>query len=159
MEQFAATLTPGQRVLDVGSYDVNGCLRPLFVPQHTYVGLDLEPGPNVDVVAESKYTLRPIESESFDVVVTANMLEHAAMPWKTVLELYRVLRHGGTLAMTTPWKLHYHGENHFKDYYRFSHDAMALLFGEWLEENNRKPFQIVENRIDTIDTWLVAVKP
>jgi hypothetical protein len=34
--------------LDIGSYNVNGCLRPLF--KGAYVGLDMREGPNVDVV-------------------------------------------------------------------------------------------------------------
>lgn len=39
------------RIVDVGSLDVNGCYRELFsAPNWEYVGIDVTPGPNVDVV-------------------------------------------------------------------------------------------------------------
>ena len=38
-------------ILDLGSQDINGCYRPLFaLPPWKYVGVDLAPGANVDVV-------------------------------------------------------------------------------------------------------------
>ena len=39
------------RILDVGSYDVNGSYKTLFTsPTFEYTGLDMESGPNVDIV-------------------------------------------------------------------------------------------------------------
>ena len=39
------------KVLDVGSYNVNGCYRNIFTDKgYEYKGLDMEDGPNVDVV-------------------------------------------------------------------------------------------------------------
>jgi hypothetical protein len=44
------------RVLDVGSYDVNGTYKDIINdPAWTYVGADLAAGPNVDVVLQSPY--------------------------------------------------------------------------------------------------------
>ena len=64
------------RILDVGSYDVNGCHRPLFDdPLWEYVGLDLDPGPNVDAVAIDEYNFG-LESDSFDYVISSNVAEH-----------------------------------------------------------------------------------
>ena len=42
-------------VLDVGSFDVNGTYRDLIPDAWSYVGLDIRPGPNVDVVVADPY--------------------------------------------------------------------------------------------------------
>ena len=40
----------GLRGLEIGSYDVNGSTRRIFKNKVTWLGVDLTPGPNVDVV-------------------------------------------------------------------------------------------------------------
>lgn len=85
-------------VLEVGSYDVNGTVRPLFADAGAYVGVDVVPGPGVDMVYDG-LTL-PYESDTFDVVVSTEMLEHCTRPWRIVAEMARVLRPGGTLLLT-----------------------------------------------------------
>ena len=42
----------GKAVLEVGSYDVNGTVRPLF--NGPYLGCDITVGPSVDVVADAQ---------------------------------------------------------------------------------------------------------
>ena len=52
--EFVSGLGLEGRCLDVGSYDVNGSVRGLFVRARSgYVGVDMRNGPNVDVVAVS----------------------------------------------------------------------------------------------------------
>jgi len=64
----------GVRVLDCGSYDVNGNNKYLF-EDCDYVGLDLAPGKNVDVVSKiSDY--RP--DLKFHTVISTNCFEHDA---------------------------------------------------------------------------------
>ena len=41
-----------KKILDVGSYDVNGTMKPIF-EKGQYIGLDMEEGPNVDIVGVS----------------------------------------------------------------------------------------------------------
>ena len=41
------------RVIELGSLNVNGGLRHLFPPECDYIGVDLQPGPGVDVVADA----------------------------------------------------------------------------------------------------------
>ena len=44
------------KILDVGSYDVNGNYRSIFESMgHKYNGLDMERGPNVDIVPQNIY--------------------------------------------------------------------------------------------------------
>ena len=66
--------TTGMRVLDIGSFYVNGSPRALFAAAETYVGIDSRSGPCVDVVSSAK----DYETDTpFDVVVSCETLEHA----------------------------------------------------------------------------------
>jgi len=59
-------------VLDFGSYDVNGSLRPLFTSSK-YIGVDLIPGPGVTLVGDcSEISFK----EFFDVGLSSECFEH-----------------------------------------------------------------------------------
>src|SRR2546422_3537443 len=61
-----------KRVLEVGSYNINGSVREHFT-LCDYTGVDWRPGPGVDVIALA----HDMNFEQpFDVVVSAQMLEH-----------------------------------------------------------------------------------
>lgn len=119
-------------VLDVGSFDVNGTYRPIVdAVGLRYVGVDIVPGPNVDVVSSSPKDL-PFDDGDFDVVISGQMLEHCEFPQEIVCEMRRVLRDGGWLIINTH---HSFPEHRFpKDYWRFMKDGLELLLhnaGEW----------------------------
>ena len=58
LEKHVWPLFPGGgSVLDVGSYDVNGTYRPLFPAGWDYLGVDIEKGPNVDLVVAGEHPL------------------------------------------------------------------------------------------------------
>ena len=98
----------GARVLDVGSYDVNGTYRPLVEGRGwEYTGLDVAAGPNVDVVTADAYRF-PFEDGAFDVVLTGSTMEHVEAIWRWVPELARVLKPGGLLAIVTHWSFPEH---------------------------------------------------
>jgi SAM-dependent methyltransferase len=44
----------------------------------------------------------PYASESFDLVVAMDVIEHVAVPEPWLADLFRVVRHGGKLFLTTP---------------------------------------------------------
>lgn len=131
MRLMAAHLTraqwPSARALDVGSLNVNGTFRELVERRGwTYTGLDLEPGDNVDVVAPGAYDY-PFPDGTFDVVLSGNTLEHVEWPWEWVVELGRVLRPGGLLALVAP---HTFEEHRFPvDCWRVLPDGMRVLLG------------------------------
>ena len=58
-----------KKILDVGSYDVNGTMKPIF-QKGKYVGLDMEKGPNVDIVGVSHQI--PFEKDEFDIVISSS---------------------------------------------------------------------------------------
>ncbi len=59
---------PGCRILDVGSYDVNGTLRPAAPEGASYTGIDLSAGPGVDLVLKDPRSY-PFPADSFDLVL------------------------------------------------------------------------------------------
>ena len=85
------------RVLDVGSLDINGNIRHLFDSPVWYTGIDLAPGKNVDVVAPGHLFDAGIR---FDVVISAESLEHDLYYARTLLNMVRLLRPGGLLAFS-----------------------------------------------------------
>lgn len=113
-------------VLDVGSYDVNGTYRPLIEDRGwEYTGLDIRPGPNVDIVADDPY-LYPFDADTYHIVMCGNMLHNVQAVWALIPEMARVLKPGGLLAICTVWN---HGENrHPVDCWRFMPDGLRYLF-------------------------------
>ena len=94
----AAALHPASGpLLEIGSLDVNGTVRDLFPGASPYVGIDLAPGPGVDVVA-SGHDFGP--DEAFATVVSTECLEHDPGWHETLATAVRVLRPGGALILT-----------------------------------------------------------
>lgn len=91
------------RIADIGSHDVNGSCKPLFAsPGWTYVGVDMAPGRNVDLVLGDRYHWGEIATGSFDVVVSGQAFEQVEYFWLTAVELARILRPGGLLCLIAP---------------------------------------------------------
>lgn len=91
------------RVLDVGSYDVNGTYRRLFDDAAwAYTGLDMASGPGVDVVIDQPYRWGQLRRDWFDIVVSGQTFEHIQFPWVTILEVQRVLRPDGLFFLVVP---------------------------------------------------------
>ncbi len=117
-------LRPGQSVLDVGAYDVNGTYRPLLEGYALhYTGLDLAPGPNVDLVRDA-YDLRGLEDQ-FDLVISGQALEHMEFPLLAVMSMKTAVRPGGWIVLIAPaeWPLH----RHPLDCWRILPDGMQFL--------------------------------
>lgn len=114
------------KVLDVGSYDVNGSYRDLFQnDKFKYEGLDMSNGPNVDIVPSSPYDWGTIETDKYDVVISGQAFEHIEFFWITMTEMTRVMKQGGLLCLIAPNGF---GEHRYPvDCYRFYTDGMIAL--------------------------------
>ncbi len=87
----------GVRVLEIGSYNVNGSAREHFKDAE-YVGCDVRPGPGVDVVADGCDLDLP--ADSFDVSLSTEVFEHCDR-WPLILaNMIRMLKPGGLLLLT-----------------------------------------------------------
>lgn len=125
MEVILPRATGEGRLLDVGSYNVNGTYKPLAEERGwDYLGLDLVLGPNVDVVAEEfDY---PFADNTFDAVISGSTMEHVTAIWRWVPELVRILKLGGPLVIITHWAYPVHP--HPVDCWRIMPDGMRYLF-------------------------------
>ena len=85
------------KVLEIGSLDINGSIRD-FYTNCDYVGIDIGEGKGVDVVCEGQKYNAP--SNSFDQVISCEVMEHNPH-WRQTLEnMIRLCRPGGLVVMT-----------------------------------------------------------
>lgn len=73
----------------------------------------------------------PYESNSFNYVISDQVLEHLEDPQKAIQESYRVLKKGGIAIHTTCFINYFHPSP--KDFWRFSPEALNYLCGNFSE--------------------------
>lgn len=167
--EFARThLDPGQvrgrEVLEVGALDVNGSLRPWVesMAPARYLGVDIALGPGVDDICDACGILQRYGPNSFDVLLSTELLEHVR-DWRAAIRGFKhVLRPGGIMLLTTRSHGHpFHGYPF--DFWRFELDDMRAIFAdleiEALERDPaepgvfvkaRKPVKFAERPLDDI---------
>ena len=121
---------PGN-VLEIGALDVNGNVRQYFPDATTYIGTDMQEGPNVDLVMDNNRLLYRFLGKRFDTIIACEVLEHDMYFWETVDALRILLADDGYLIITTPtfgFPLH----RYPRDYWRFGEDAYREVFFEGL---------------------------
>lgn len=137
-------------VLEIGSRARSAMTRLEMIPkQLKYVGLDILPGPNVDVVGDAHELEKLFGRDRFVAAFSLSVFEHLAMPWKVALELNRVLAPGGIVFTSThqTWPVH---EEPW-DFWRFSRYSWQTLFNpatgfEVLEAASGEPARIHPRR-------------
>ena len=78
----------------------------------------------------------PFEEETFDAVLSLNVLEHVKDPFKAASEICRVLKEGGELYCVVPHLQPVHGfPNH---YYNMTAEGLRNLFHDDLEIESQK---------------------
>jgi SAM-dependent methyltransferase len=122
----------GRRVVEVGSLDVNGSVRPHVerLGPASYVGVDVRPGPGVDEVLDGE----DLPGSCADLLICMEVLEHAPR-WKQLLAgIWRALVPGGLLILTTRGP-GFPRHDHPSDHWRFTEGtiARALTAGGWRE--------------------------
>lgn len=84
-------------VLEVGSYDVNGSIREFF-ENCEYTGLDLMPGPGVDVVVSSGHEYETYKR--FETVLSCECFEHNPYYFETFENMVSHTCGGGLVIFT-----------------------------------------------------------
>lgn len=133
----------GKTVVEAGALDVNGSVRPHVesLGPAVYLGTDMRDGPGVDwvITIEDLAALRACDGSghekswahvvcnaSYDVVISTEMLEHAADWQAAVRGMVTVLADGGVLVLTTRsegFPVHGYPDDHW----RFSTEAMGQI--------------------------------
>jgi len=113
-------------VLEIGSRARSAITRREVSGHHDYVGLDILPGPNVDVVGDAHDLRQLFKRERFIAAFSFSTFEHLVMPWKVAVELNSVLAQGGLVFTQThqTWPMH---EEPW-DFWRFSKHSWGALF-------------------------------
>jgi Methyltransferase domain len=92
-----------------------------------FLGTDVQAGADVDVVADLHRLTDVVGRERFDVILSCSTFEHLKYPTLVAHELMKALKVGGLLYIQTHQSFPLHG--YPNDYFRFSQDALASLFG------------------------------
>jgi len=111
----------GCTIIDIGSMRVakqNESYRDIFIPDYKYIGMDIAPGPNVDIVGYEKI------HGIYDVVISGQVMEHVRRPWEWLKTLKQYFRH--YICIIAPNKIKEH--RYPIDTYRYFPDGMRDLF-------------------------------
>lgn len=126
-------------VLEIGSCNVNGTPRtPLGHKAKTWTGIDLLPGPDVDIVADAKKWLNQRYTGEYDTIIACEVYEHDPEFWETNDWAKMILQCGGIYIITSPtidFPIHedWDGRSFGGDYYRFTESGIKSLFGPNME--------------------------
>ena len=137
-------------IADLGAFNVNGTVKPIF-DGHRYIGIDMEAGPNVDMVCSNSKI--PLDDKSCDVVVSTSCLEHDECFWMTFIEMCRLVKPGGYIYINAPSAGPYH--THPVDCWRFYADSWAAL-AKWARSHDHN-IELVEHYIDQACQWKNSV--
>ncbi len=119
------------RILDVGSYNVNGSLRDHALAEYEYIGVDMAAGPGVDIVLDDPNIL-PFPDHHFDAIVTSSVFEHSVFFWLIFLEITRVCKNQGFIYLNAPTNGLFHQYPY--DFWRFYPDA-GIALASWASHN------------------------
>jgi SAM-dependent methyltransferase len=134
----------GKRVIEVGSNNVNCSLRPIVeaMEPHEYIGVDIVEGPGVDLLCSAENLVKEFGEESFDLVISTEMLEHV-QDWKqSINNMKKICRPNGVILITTR-SIGYPFHGHPADFWRFEKEDMESIFSDFeiarLEKDEIRP--------------------
>jgi SAM-dependent methyltransferase len=100
-KEVTETKLSKNHVLEIGSLDINGSVRSLFDELvrdgGSYLGIDVQEGPGVDLVADaSVYS----SDKKYDIIVCAEVFEHTPLWPKIIKNAHSLLAPGGMFIAT-----------------------------------------------------------
>jgi len=142
LEAFLRHYASADLTLDIGSG--NSPYSNIF-PNRKTVEVSPRPGHEPDYVADA-HDLSVIQNESFDVVLCTEVLEHLHTPQKAIDEMYRVLKPGGKLILTTRFIFPLHETP--VDYFRYTKYGLCHLLKKFDKT-------LIEEETDTVECLAV----
>lgn len=149
---------PLRSVVEFGSRNINGSVRPLFPEYASYVGVDAMDGPDVDVVMDAE-SFVPMRAPN--CVVCCEVLEHAANAKRLVEHALMILALKGAVIITcastgrAPHSAVDGGAVREGEHYR---NVTPQELRSWLEEAGAV-FIDVEHHADRGDVYAMGFKP
>jgi SAM-dependent methyltransferase len=93
---------------------------------HPYYIIDIDPIEKDELTITGDICSCPhVPSDSFDIILNDNLMEHVKQPWEAFGEMGRLLKSGGLCLTRTVFSWNYHP--YPEDYWRFTHSALNHL--------------------------------
>jgi len=135
LKKYATNL----QVLDLGS-----AKSPYSKWFPNRISVDIDERSGADIIADAQNV--PLSSESQNFILCTEMLEHVKNPEKVVQEIYRLLKPGGVIVLTTRFVYGLHETPN--DYFRYTKYGLKFLF---------KEFDIIDIKEDSVNFETIAV--
>lgn len=143
----------GKRIIEVGSYDWNGSLRPIIESWEPaeYIGVDIEKGPGVDVVCDAENLVEKFGKESFDIVISTELIEHVRNWQNVISNIKNICKPNGVILVTTCSKgFIYHAYPY--DFWRYELDDFKYIFSDC-------EILVLEKNLSTHGIYIKVKKP
>ncbi|MDR0373382.1 MAG: class I SAM-dependent methyltransferase [Nitrososphaerota archaeon] len=143
-----------KRILEIGSKNVNGSIRPLiqnFSTPKEYIGVDVSSGNMVDLVLPVEKIAIHFGVESFDLLISTELLEHVE-DWRVAIQAMKAtVKRGGYIAITTRSKgFGYHGYPF--DFWRYEIEDIKKIFSDF-------EIIVLKKDYEAPGVFLIAKKP
>ncbi|QIR37982.1 class I SAM-dependent methyltransferase [Tolypothrix sp. PCC 7910] len=135
------------RLLDIAPQAHEGA-QPFFEDSILIDTFDINPQSGCTYIGDICKFNSSIPNETYDYIVCTEVLEHTLQPFNAVNEMWRILKAGGLLFVSTPFNFRIHGP--LPDCWRFTEHGLRALLNRFL---------IVElNKIETLDRALMPIQ-
>lgn len=125
VKSFASSLASSLRVLDVGAG--SGHYREIFCEQQ-YLAIDrgYEQSNIAGLTVVADIAAIPFAANTMDAAICLEVLEHVQEPKAILSEIYRVVRPGGQVMVSTPFCFGEHMQPY--DFFRYTRFELAEIF-------------------------------
>lgn len=134
------------KVLEIGPGEIPSPYQ-LMSAYHKWHTLDIIPDRHPDFVAWQAYQF-PLADNSYDIVLSGQVIEHVAKIWRWMPELARVCKKGGYVITINPVSWEYHPDP--LDCWRIYPDGMKALYEDAGLTINLSLFETNDGVTDTI---------
>jgi len=145
LRECIADIPQIKRVLNIGACpddkDKEGSFYKDYFKNAEYYTLDK----NYNIINKHHYIIDLHDicnlKDKFDFVVANNVIEHVENPFEVSKNICQVVSQNGYLFVSTPffYPIHKDQMNRFSDYWRFTDDALRILFSKmeevWIKES------------------------
>jgi len=115
-------LPGGSKIINIGS--------GANIIREDIINVDCAKYPGVSVVADARNL--PFEDNSIDAVICESLLEHVKDPQVVINQIYRVLKPGGMIYISTPFIIPFHSSPY--DFYRWTDAGLRELLKDFQEQ-------------------------
>lgn len=118
------------KIIEVGSLVINGSVRDIVMAEQpeSYIGVDFIAGEGVDKLMNAEYLVPEFGENSFDTVISTEMLEHA-VNWRECVDQMKLICKKWLIITTRSPGFGYH--EYPTDEWRFSIGDMEQIFRDY----------------------------